>query len=247
MGKTIGWYFGMKNFFSVESPLFRFFERLWDIIKLDLCWIICCIPVVTIGPATIAAFSITNKMVDDTEGYICRPFFKAFKENMKKGIPLGIMWIICTASFYLYARMVMNKEFINASPYGGVLVALALIFFVVYVDVFIYTFALLARYDNSLIKTIINSYRISLKFNIRTILLVAVIIVEVAICIWNTTTMIIGLIIGPGCIMLTISGFAMFIFRKLEKETGSVIEYTHDSQSDGQEKKEDIEEKEENA
>jgi hypothetical protein len=41
---------------------------------------------------------------------------------------------------------------------------------------------------------------------------------------WNTTTMFIGALIGPACIMLTISGYAGYFFRQIEKEPGAVKE-----------------------
>ena len=78
--------------FSVEGPLFKFFDRLWDLIKLNFFWLICSLPVVTVGASTAAAFSITLHMADDTEGYIVKPFFKAFKANLKKGIPMGMIF-----------------------------------------------------------------------------------------------------------------------------------------------------------
>lgn len=202
--------------FSVDGPLFKFFDRLWDIIKLNFIWLICSIPIVTFGPATVAAFSITLHMADDTEGYIVKPFFKAFKENMKKGIPLGLLFLGATYCLYLYTQLIMK-----AKSYQGIIMGLGIVLFVIYVDMFMYAFALLARYENSLIKTIHNSYKISMKFNLRTILLTGIVIVEIALFAWNSILMVIGLLIAPTLIMLTISGFALYIFKKIEKEQAS--------------------------
>ena len=57
-----------------------------------------CLPIVTIGASTVAAYSVALKMVDDQEGYIGKSFLKAFKENWKQGIILGF---ITMASIYL--------------------------------------------------------------------------------------------------------------------------------------------------
>ena len=56
------------KFFSVESPLYKFMQSLWDILKLNFMWIIFCIPIVTIGGSTIAAFSVLLRMSEDQEG-----------------------------------------------------------------------------------------------------------------------------------------------------------------------------------
>ena len=78
------------KFFSTDSPLYRFLTRLWDMIKLNFLWLVFSLPVVTMGAATVAAYSVTLKMVDEREGYVGRQFIKAFKENWKQGIPLGL-------------------------------------------------------------------------------------------------------------------------------------------------------------
>ena len=80
------------KFFSTDSPLYRFLTRLWDMIKLNFLWLVFSLPVVTMGAATVAAYSVTLKMVDEREGYVGRQFIKAFKENWKQGIPLGLIF-----------------------------------------------------------------------------------------------------------------------------------------------------------
>ena len=40
--------------FNLESPLMRALARIGDLIILNFVWIICCIPIVTIGAATTA-------------------------------------------------------------------------------------------------------------------------------------------------------------------------------------------------
>ena len=76
--------------FNINSSFFKFINKLLDVLLLNLLWILCSLPVVTIGAATCAAFSVTLKMVDDEEGYIVKPFFKYFKQNFKQGT---LMWI----------------------------------------------------------------------------------------------------------------------------------------------------------
>lgn len=66
--------------FNMNSGFFKFINRLLDVLFLNFLWIICSLPIVTIGAATCAAFSISLKMVDDEEGYIG----KAFLRNLKK-------------------------------------------------------------------------------------------------------------------------------------------------------------------
>ena len=82
------------GFFKVDSPFYEFLRRFVDVIKLNFLWLIFCLPIVTIGASTVAVFSVTLKMVEDKEGYVGRDFIKAFKANIRQGIPLGLIAII---------------------------------------------------------------------------------------------------------------------------------------------------------
>lgn len=205
------------KFFSVESPLYKFMQSLWDILKLNFMWIIFCIPIVTIGGSTIAAFSVLLRMSEDQEGNVIKDFWKAFRENWKQGIFIGLLPPICFEAVFL------DFQLYNAVENGG-LGILIVGCFSAYIFIFclIYVFPLLARYDNTVINSIKNSFRIGMKFFGRTFLLLVIIAVEVLIIFWNPTTKFVGALIGPACIMYTISGVAMHIFRKIEEDPSSL-------------------------
>lgn len=205
------------KFFSVESPLYKFMQSLWDILKLNFMWIIFCIPIVTIGGSTIAAFSVLLRMSEDQEGNVIKDFWKAFRENWKQGIFIGLLPPICFEAVFL------DFQLYNAVENGG-LGILIVGCFSAYIFIFclIYVFPLLARYDNTVINSIKNSFRIGMKFFGRTFLLLVIIAVEVLIIFWNPTTKFVGALIGPACIMYTISGVAMHIFRKIEEDPASL-------------------------
>ena len=84
----------------------------------------------------------------------------------------------------------------------------------------LYTFPLAARYDNSIPNMIKNSFRISTKYFVRTILLILLLIVEVLAFSFNLTLFFIGVLIGPACMILTTCLIARPIFRKIEKDNG---------------------------
>lgn len=201
------------SFFSVDGPLYRFISRFWDMIKLNFLWLLCSLPIVTMGASTAAAFSITLKMVDEQEGYIAKDFFKAFKSNLKQGSMMGIMFLIAIVALWLDFQFF---NLLDTNPVIFLIMGFIGIFIVTLT--FLYAFPLLARYQNSIINTMKNSFDISIRYFVRTLLLIFVLIFEVMICMWNEWTLIVGVLIGPACIFLTISGFALRFFRELEKE-----------------------------
>ena len=55
----------MNRLFDLENPVMVFLGRLADLVWLNILYIICCIPVFTIGAATSALYYVTMKMVKE--------------------------------------------------------------------------------------------------------------------------------------------------------------------------------------
>lgn len=204
------------KFFSVDSAFYKFIVRLWDLIQLNFCWLLCSLPVVTAGASTVAACSVALKMAEDTEGYIVRSFFKAFRENLKGGIPLGLLTMVAVYAVYL------DFQFWGATE-SVVFLVMGIVAIFVFVMGLLYAFPLMARYENGFIKTLKNSYDISTRFFLQTLLTVFIVAVEIVLFLWNTTLLFIGLIVGPAVVIYTVCAFAIRLFRQIEKEPGAVV------------------------
>ncbi len=208
--------------FSVDGGLYKFISRLWDVIKLNFLWLICSLPIITIGVSTIAAYDVALKIVNNDEGYVARGFFKAFKANFKQGMIIGPITALLVVALFFYYRLR------NIETYIFVLGFLAAFLFYF---ALVYTYPLLARYENSVIKTIKNSMRISLRYIGKTIIMTLVVGVEVVAFLWNEVTWIIGFLVGPACIIITISAFALKIFKKIE-DMGGVVKKEDSEEND---------------
>ncbi|MDE5892756.1 MAG: DUF624 domain-containing protein [Acetatifactor sp.] len=203
------------KFFSVDSAFYKFIVRLWDLIQLNFCWLLCSLPIVTVGASTVAACSVALKMAEDTEGYIVRSFFKAFKENLKGGIPLGLLTLVAVYAVYL------DFQFWSATE-SVLFLVMGIVAIFVFIMGLLYAFPLMARYENSFIRTLKNSYDISTRFFLQTLLTVFIVAVEIVLFLWNTTLILIGVIVGPAVIIYTVCAFAIRFFRQIEKEPGAV-------------------------
>ncbi len=217
----------MAGFFSTDSKLYRFMCKLTDLVKLNFMWIICSLPIVTIGTSTIAASAVSLKIAEGQEGYIARDFLKAFKENLRQGIPMTFISLVSVWAVWLDFQIFRAVEE-NAVVFLiiGILTAYVLGFSQLYV------YPLLARYENTVINSLKNSFKISMKFFFRSLLLVIIVAFEAAVMLWNFKTMILILLIGPAFINLTICSFAIVIFRELEKIPGTVAEKSEAENSD---------------
>ena len=83
----------MAKLLDPESKPMLFLGGVWDAFVLHLIWIVCCIPVVTAGPATVALYFALMKDARNEGSYI-RDFFRAFKRNFKQGMIAGLIYLV---------------------------------------------------------------------------------------------------------------------------------------------------------
>lgn len=156
---------------------------------LNVLWLICCIPVVTIGAATTALYTVMLKMVKNEEGYIFRGFFKAFKSNFKQStiiwIILLLLGIVCWIDFRVAG--------VISGTAGIVLRSIFLLVGVVLFSVMIYVFPLTARYENTIRATFRNAVILTVGKLPYTILMIAVTVGAVIVSLWNTATLMFAL------------------------------------------------------
>ena len=213
--------------FDIDGPLYRFMTTLMNI--LSMCWLVGTIIGLglTIGVSTVAASHIGLKMVDNREGYIVKQFIKSYKKNLKQGLPLGIMAVIAFYTVY------MDFELFNKIEDATIFLLIwGFLSGAIFFCGFVYSFALSARYVNTLKNTITNSFRIATRYFGRTFLLLIILVIESAAFIWNMMMIFIGFIIGPACIILTVCMFAGPIFKDIKKKnTEDGVEYYEDPDS----------------
>ena len=70
----------MRNFLRYDGPLGRFLNSVADMVLLNLLWLLCSLPVVTIGASTVALYTVTLRYPEDDSG-LAKLFFLAFRNN----------------------------------------------------------------------------------------------------------------------------------------------------------------------
>ena len=93
----------LQGLFNYDNPVWRFIGKLGDLILLNILWIICSIPVFTIGASTTAVYYVTLKLARDEDDSTIRSFFRSFKNNFKQATAI---WLILLA-----AGLVLSVDF----------------------------------------------------------------------------------------------------------------------------------------
>ena len=92
---------GTMKFNLMDNVVTRALTKICDMICLNVIWLICCIPIVTIGASTTALYSVMLKMVKNEEGYIFRSFFKAFKENFRQSTVIWLLFVLVSVIWWI--------------------------------------------------------------------------------------------------------------------------------------------------
>ncbi|HIU76926.1 MAG TPA: YesL family protein, partial [Candidatus Pelethocola excrementipullorum] len=85
------------NLFTYGGKFSYYMEKTFDMIALSILWLICCIPLVTVGASTTALYYAVNKSWKQDNGYIARAFFHGFRMSFKPA--LGLWILIGTMTF----------------------------------------------------------------------------------------------------------------------------------------------------
>ena len=77
--------------FQHDNPLIQAMSRIANMMIVSFFWLVCCLPVVTILPATAALFHTTTKVIRGTGNGVMRDFFASFRDSLKKGVLLSLL------------------------------------------------------------------------------------------------------------------------------------------------------------
>lgn len=200
---------------QIDSPIITTGIKLTNLLILNFYWLLGCLPLVTIGTSTIAAFTVTLKMVEDREepGMTVQ-FWSAYIHNLKHGIPLTLILAAAVYSIWLDFQM-FNK--LENNPMGFLILGLVVIFLLL--AHYLYVFPLEARYENKLLTALSNSRKICIRFFVRTLGLVGILVIQVLLFTQVAPVITyIGIFCDPILMIYTTSQIIMPIFRKLDQD-----------------------------
>ena len=78
-----------------DSGIMRVLSKICDIVCLNVLWLVCSLPIITIGASTTALYTVMLKLVKNEEGYIFKGFLHAFKLNFKQSTIIWLILLLC--------------------------------------------------------------------------------------------------------------------------------------------------------
>ena len=199
----------MRSIFSLDGSVMGFLSKLTDLLILNLIFILTCIPIITIGPALTALYSVTLKMVKNEESYIFKSYFLALKENFK--ISFFAWLILCVVSIITFVDYQIVLQF-DTMRNIFLVIFLMLSFLCALVCLFLFPY--IARFENTLKQSFKNASFIAIASLPYTFLLLFITAAFGAFLLFIIPLQYVLLV----CLSFGFSGLAFvqsFIFRKI--------------------------------
>lgn len=168
----------MKRLFSYDSAVTRFLMQFCSACCLGVLWLVCSLPVFTAGAATAALYSVTIKLVRETEGTsVTRQFFAAFRSNFKQATQLWLMMLALGALLSVDGYVLYHMRHTSTGTAAilwtlllAVLIAAALL----YAAVMAYLFPLVAYFENNNRSMLKNALLMGVRYLFCTIAVLAI-------------------------------------------------------------------------
>lgn len=160
---------------KLKDSLLRFFHDLFDLMVVNCLWLLCCLPVVTVGPATCGLYTVTLKLAREEPVNPVKDFFRGIKENGKPGFLLGMAAILLLAAVAGDVWLALQLSGWLRDLYLVVAVMVAVVFLILIG----YTFALQAMFDAPLKQQILNAFKLAVIAPGKTMLLWLILLIPV--------------------------------------------------------------------
>lgn len=147
-----------KKIFSADNRFNRFLARLFDLIVLNLLWLLCCIPLITIGASTIALYAMTLRLARDEDVTLVADFFKAFKSNLWQSVPVTLIFhFLYGLIFYHIVRVAVGALELTVFNVASCFALPVLV-----TAIWVWVIPLMARYENTIPMYFNNAWRLAI-------------------------------------------------------------------------------------
>lgn len=119
--------------------------KIFDLAMLSLLWLLCCLPLLTIGASTSALYYTAVKYIRRDEGSLLGCFLRSFRMNL--GVGVAATAILSVAALLCYEMHSKLSGWAEADAYNGsVLYTGFMLLILVFAGAILYVFPLLSRF-----------------------------------------------------------------------------------------------------
>ncbi len=165
------------KFFSYESKFSQLILALCQSCLLNLLWLVCSLPIFTIGASTTALYYVCIKIIRGEEQYVIPMFFRSFRKNFRQATQLWLILLPIGVLLGVDGYILYHLRASSAVPMAvlwTLLLALLIAASILYTIILIYVFPLVATVQNTNKAMLKNAFLIGTHYLFATIMVFAV-------------------------------------------------------------------------
>ncbi len=196
--------------------------KVVDIVWLSILWLLCCLPVVTIGASSTALYYTVHKTIRGSRGYTTRTFFTALKDNFKQATLSYLVWLL--VMIVLVADLMITREVLKSGNTMGMFFYCFLVMIAFAVGWGCYLFSYTARFANTVKATVKNAFLLELRHLPWSLLIICI----TAAALFATWLLPVILIFLPALLFLIYDLILERLFRRYMSEEDLAKELEND-------------------
>lgn len=147
--------------FQYDSGFSTLVRRVFGCLLLGVLWLVCCLPVVTVGAASCGLYYAVQKHIIKEEGELFGCYWQAFRENFRTAT---LSWLLLLAvGAFLGWDLAYFWQMMRAGSHKGVLGAFIFILLLLWALGVMYVFPYITRFEGSVKETLKNAFRLMLR------------------------------------------------------------------------------------
>lgn len=167
-----------EKIFHADNPFWDGMGKLFDIVALNLLWLLCSLPVLTLGASTTALYAALARLIQDSGTYLHRDFFRAFRKNFRRNALAGLLFM--ATGVFLWTDVSIARH--SGTGIFTFLMVFFFILFAFYVFLLLYALPLLSLRDDSLKNILILSFTLSIRHFPLTLALTGITALALWVC-----------------------------------------------------------------
>ena len=207
----------MQDLFRVEGLFYRVMSRIWQLLLLNLLMLVTSLPVVTIGAAQAAGFTVTMRMIRGEDTHLVTAYLDSFKQNFKQSTLLWSGLSILSIILMINWRYLTVMNQLSSGVALGVLIVTVLVIYLLQCSFFY-----IARFQDTLFHALQNVLKVAVSYPIRSLGVLIVTTVPVVIVALSPYLIVFSLylsfFVGIGFVHFLRTYLLLALFKKVEQE-----------------------------
>lgn len=169
----------MNKLFSMDGKLYQALSIIADLVILNLLWLFCSIPIVTLGASTSALYHCVSLMVKEEDTQLVKEFFHGFRTYWKNSTLFWAITVIVFGVFLADIRILpLLFEGVFLSIFTYIIFFIVLLFF----STFLYFGPVLVQFNLNFKLTVKNAFLLSISHLPITIVIATILIAPIIYC-----------------------------------------------------------------